>query len=88
MVVRGEEEKEHGSTPPVALGYLQKAWEWQWAASHVLASIVITHLCIAPFPLLRKSVGGKWRNFAEALTNKRPHSAELPPKSWTSGGFS
>lgn len=31
MAVRGEEEKEHGSTPPVALGYLQKAWEWQWA---------------------------------------------------------
>ncbi|WP_143134332.1 hypothetical protein [Burkholderia ubonensis] len=31
MAVRGGEEKERGSTPPVALGYLQKAWEWQWA---------------------------------------------------------
>ncbi|KVL45391.1 hypothetical protein WS99_26055 [Burkholderia territorii] len=31
MAVRADEEKEHGSAPPVALGYLQKAWEWQWA---------------------------------------------------------
>ncbi|WP_175950728.1 hypothetical protein [Burkholderia sp. BCC0405] len=31
MTTRSEEGKERESPPPMVLGYLQKAWEWQWA---------------------------------------------------------
>ncbi|MBN3779970.1 hypothetical protein G3O06_20755 [Burkholderia sp. Ac-20345] len=62
MAVRHEEEKERGSAPPIALGYLQKAWEWQWALrlTYLLLYADLALLLSDRHGLLHAAIKGDW----------------------------